>query len=715
MTSKDINLEQSYPQPDAFRPDSEVTRLALHQQAVDIFQQKRARSPQDLTALSPEAVQQTFYELQVHQIELEMQNIELQRVRVELETARARYFDLYNLAPVGYITLTNNGIIEEANLTAATLLGVSKLELARQPIERFICKEDLDIYYMYSKQLADSAGQAGELLGCELRLLKKDGPQFWAQMEIVATQDVIEETPIYRVVVLHDITQRKQAEAERELLRAAIEHTDECVVITDTRGTILYVNPAFERITGYTRQEATGQNPRILKSGQQDQVFYQDMWKTISSGRVWQGRIVNKRKDGTLYTEEVSISPVQDATAWIVNYVAVKRDITEHLRLSRQFQQAQKMEAVGQLAGGVAHDFNNMLSVILGYAELALEQVDPSSSLHHELQQIHDAGKRSANVTRQLLAFARKQNVAPEVLDLNETVEDMLKMLRRLVGEDIKLTWTSETDLWSVKIDPSQVDQILANLCVNARDAITGVGQIIVETNNCSVDAEYCDAHSGFKPGEYVKISVSDNGCGMDKLTLGHIFEPFFTTKAVGEGTGLGLASVYGAVKQNGGFENVYSEPGQGTTFTIYLPRFVDSPGQVRGEKTIEPAARGHETVLLVEDELTILKMTTIMLQRQGYTVLAANTPGEALRLASDFAGIIHLLLTDVIMPEMNGRKLLNRLLSSHPEMKYLFMSGYTADIIATHGVLDEGVNFIPKPFTLKDLSTKIRAALVAH
>ena len=291
----------------------------------------------------------------------------------------------------------------------------------------------------------------------------------------------------------------------------------------------------------------------------------------------------------------------------------------------------------------------------------------------------------------------------------------MLKMLQRLVGENINLAWTPETGLWSVKIDPSQVDQILANLCVNARDAIAGVGKLIVETKNCSFDAEYCDAHPGFVPGEYVKISVSDNGCGMDKLTLGQIFEPFFTTKGVGEGTGLGLASVYGAVKQNKGFINVYSEPGQGTTFTIYLPRFVDQPGQVRVESVTKPAARGHETVLLVEDELTILKMTTIMLQRQGYTVLAASTPGEALRLASDFADKIHLLLTDVIMPEINGRELMDRLLPSHPKMKYLFMSGYTANIIATHGVLDEGVNFIQKPFTLKDLSTKIREALDEH
>jgi PAS domain S-box-containing protein len=565
------------PQPDASRPGSVLTEQASRQQVEEIFQQKRARPPQDLTALSSEALRQTLHELQVHQIDLEIQNLELQQTRMALETAQAHYFDLFNLAPVGYITLTEQGIIEEANLTAATLLGGAKPELARQPISQFICKEDRDIYYLYSKQLAESAGQAGELLGCELRFMRKDSTQFWARMEIVATQNVVEGAPIYRVA-LRDITQHKQAEAERELLMTAIEQTDECVVITDSRGTIQYVNPVFERRTGYTRQEATGQNPRILKSGQQDKAFYHDLWKTISSGRVWQGRLINKRKNGSLYTEEVSISPVLDTTRRIVNYVAVKRDITEHLHLSNQFQQAQKMESVALLAGGVAHDFNNMLGIILGYTELSLRAVDPVSPIFADLEEIQKAATRSAILTRQLLAFARKQTVAPEVIDLNETAEGMLKMLRRIVGEDINLTWIPETGLWSVKIDPSQVDQILANLCVNAQDAIAGVGKIIVETKNCSFDAEYCSVHPDFVPGEYVKITVSDNGCGMDKLTLPRIFEPFFTTKGAGEGTGLGLASVYSAVQQNKGFINVYSEPGQGTTFTVYLPRYVDQP-----------------------------------------------------------------------------------------------------------------------------------------
>ena len=378
-------------------------------------------------------------------------------------------------------------------------------------------------------------------------------------------------------------------------------------------------------------------------------------------------------------------------------------------KLQVQLTQAQKMEAVGQLAGGVAHDFNNMLGVIIGHAELAMEEIDPTQSIFADLEEIRKAATRSADITRQLLAFARKQTVSPKILNLNETVEGMLKMLRRLIGENIDLAWFPETGLWQVRMDPSQIDQILANLCVNARDAIAGIGKMIVETGNSAFDKDYCDTHPGFVPGEYVRIAVSDSGQGMDKETLAHIFEPFFTTKGVGEGTGLGLATVYGAVKQNNGFINAYSEPGEGTTFTIYLPRYLGTPIQTPTPGSAEPALRGNETILLVEDEPTILIMTTTMLERMGYTVLAANTPSEANRLVRDFASEIHLLITDVIMPEMNGRALAEQLLEKQPGMKCLFMSGYTANVISQHGVLDDGVYFIQKPFAIKELAAKVR------
>ena len=399
-------------------------------------------------------------------------------------------------------------------------------------------------------------------------------------------------------------------------------------------------------------------------------------------------------------------------------YVAVLYDITERKRaeedqakLEGQLQQSQKMESVGRLAGGVAHDFNNMLGVILGHVELAMEAVDSAHPIFADLCEIQKAGRRSAELTNQLLAFARKQTVAPKVLDLNQTVASMLKMLQRLIGEDIDLAWLPNTSLWSVKADPSQIDQILANLCVNARDAIADTGKVTIETGNKVFDEDYCSRHAGYVPGDYVRLAVSDDGCGMDKETQLHLFEPFFTTKPVGQGTGLGLATVYGIVKQNNGFLNLYSEPGHGTTFRIYLPRHVDAAVAVE-EGQEKPATRGSETILVVEDEPAILSLTKTMLERLGYQVLAASTPVEAIRMAAEYSGQIHLLMTDVVMPEMNGRDLASKLSSTFPHLKKLYMSGYTANVIAHHGVLDEGVLFIQKPFSKNDLGRWVRAAL---
>jgi signal transduction histidine kinase/ActR/RegA family two-component response regulator len=389
-----------------------------------------------------------------------------------------------------------------------------------------------------------------------------------------------------------------------------------------------------------------------------------------------------------------------------------KRAAEERARLEVQLLQAQKMESIGRLAGGVAHDFNNMLGVILGFADLALKQVSPAQPLHADLEEIRKAAVRSADLTRQLLAFARKQTIMPKVLDLNETVEGMIKMLHRLVGEEIRLAWLPGRDVWPVKVDPSQIDQILANLCVNARDAISGAGTLTIETGTTSLDAAYCAAHPGFKPGAYVILAVSDNGSGMDESTRSQIFEPFFTTKPVGQGTGLGLATVYGIVKQNHGFINVYSEPGQGTSFKIYLPPHTGAPGQVRTKIQLTPAARGNETILLVEDDAPILEMTARMLETHGYTVMAASTPTAAISLAGAHHGEIHLLLTDVVMPGMNGRDLARNLLAVRPRLRQLFMSGYTSNVIAHHGVLEDGVAFIQKPFSSEALAAKVREAL---
>lgn len=348
----------------------------------------------------------------------------------------------------------------------------------------------------------------------------------------------------------------------------------------------------------------------------------------------------------------------------------------------------------------------------MGHVQLGLMELDANHPVGENLAEIKSAAERSADLTRQLLAFARKQTISPIIMDLNAVVDGMLKMLRRLIGEDIQLAWLPAPDLWLIKADPSQIDQILANLCVNARDAIKGTGRITIETRNNTIDANYCENNPGTVPGEYVHLSVSDNGSGMDKETMAHVFEPFFTTKGVGEGTGLGLSTVYGIVKQNNGFINIYSEPGKGSTFTIHLPRQEEKSQKSLTDPERAHLPKGQETILLVEDEPAILKTTSLLLEKQGYTLLTAGTPNDAMRLAHEYVGEINLLITDVIMPDMNGKELANKLQFLNPQLKFIYMSGYTADAISQHGVLDEGVNFIQKPFSLPDLANKVRTVL---
>ena len=511
---------------------------------------------------------------------------------------------------------------------------------------------------------------------------------------------------------------------ERERLAGILQGTHAGTWEWNVQTGSLLVNERWAEIVGCTLEEISPvsietwkefTHPDDLKAsdellgrhfrGEVDYYELEMRMKHRAGSWVWildRGRVTSWTKDGK---PRMMMGTHQDITAR-------KRAEEAKDKLEADLQQAQKMESVGRLAGGVAHDFNNILTVILGHSELALGQVDPAQPIHRDLTEIHKAAERSADLTRQLLAFARKQTVAPQVLDLNRTIEGMLQMLQRLIGESIDLSFHPEGPAWPVKVDPSQIDQILVNLCANARDSIDGVGRIEIGTENLALDEAACAGRAGFVPGEFVRLTVGDNGCGMDRETLGHIFEPFFTTKGVGEGTGLGLATIYGIVKQNKGFIHVQSERGSGTVFSLYLPRHAEEPAPIRQEPPAKPAAKGSETILLVEDERAILNMTRGMIERQGYTVLAAGTPGEALRLAREHPGEIHLLMTDVMMPEMNGRDLARNLISLHPRIKRLFMSGYTADVIAENGMLHDGVRFIQKPFGMKDLAVQIRAAL---
>ncbi len=511
---------------------------------------------------------------------------------------------------------------------------------------------------------------------------------------------------------------------EREaFIRAVIDNLPVGIAVNSVSPEVKfsYMNDNFPRFYGTTREAL--QNPDTFwEEVYEDPVFREEIKQRVvadcASGDPermrWDEVPITRKGKEISYISAVNV-PVPDKGL----VISLVWEITELVRASRekeklrgQLLQAQKMESVGRLAGGVAHDFNNMLTVIMCNAEYALAQLPPGAPLHDGLEEIHKAAVRSAALTRQLLAFARKQVIDPKVLELNETVAEMLKMLQRLIGEDVNLLWKPGPAGLRVKMDPSQLDQILVNLCVNARDAIKDIGKITIESDVAVFDEDYCFNHPGFVPGDYVLLAVSDDGCGMDRATLELIFDPFFTTKEQGQGTGLGLATVYGIVKQNNGFINVYSEPGKGTTFRIYLPPFTDvdvlSPKETAASA---PLGQG-ETVLVVEDEPALLKLTSRMLDQLGYTVLAAGSPKAALALVAEHHDAIKALLTDVVMPGMNGRELAERLRRFCPEIGVVFMSGYTANVIAHHGVLDEGVIFLPKPFSKEDLAMKIHEAI---
>ncbi|MBU1566137.1 MAG: PAS domain S-box protein [Proteobacteria bacterium] len=503
-----------------------------------------------------------------------------------------------------------------------------------------------------------------------------------------------------------------------ENYRLLVENQTDLVVKVDLEGRFLFVSPSYCQAFGKSQEKLLGQQfmPLVHEEDRQATAKAMEALFVPPYTAYIEQRALTK--DGWRWLAW-SDKAILDNHNKVVAILGAGRDITERKkgeeeqeRLQGQLLQSQKMESVGRLAGGIAHDFNNMLNVILGNCELALMKTRPKEPFHQHFEGIQIAARRSAELTRRLLAFARKQTIDPVVLDLNEIVSGMLSMLRQLIGEDIDLAWRPGRDLRLVKADPSQIDQILANLVVNARDAINGVGKVTIETGNVTFDQAYCDDHVGFCAGEFILLAVSDNGCGMDSETLSHLFEPFFTTKGTGKGTGLGLATIYGIVKQNNGFINVYSELDQGSTFKIYFPQHISDRGWTPTADTILEDKGGSETILLVEDEPMILDVAVTMLEHLGYKILPAATPGEAIRLAGEQTEAIDLLLTDVVMPEMNGRDLANNLVVLYPSLRLLFMSGYTANVIAHHGVLDEGVHFIQKPFTMKDLAAKIREAL---
>ncbi|HXK01931.1 MAG TPA: ATP-binding protein [Verrucomicrobiae bacterium] len=498
---------------------------------------------------------------------------------------------------------------------------------------------------------------------------------------------------------------RKRAEAERASLAAAVEQSAEMIMITGVDGKIAYCNPSFERVTGFTKSEAVGRNPRFLKSGRHEEGYYREMWATIAAGNVWTGRFTNRRKDGSLYEVEGTISPICDAAGKTNGYVAAMHDVTERLRMEADLQQAQKMEGIGRLAGGVAHDFNNLLTVISGYSGLLEGRLAPEDKNRLHVAEIRKAADRAAGLTRQLLAFSRKQIIRPKPIDLNVLVGEMHRILQRLVGEDIELSIAAAPSLGLVKADPDQVSQILLNLTANARDAMPDGGKVTITTANVEAgESPLGDAA--------VLLAVNDSGVGINREALEHIFEPFFTTKEKGRGTGLGLATVYGIVQQNSGLIEVSSEVGRGTTFHIYLPRIDDATPASQAGPVMAAPVRGSETILVVEDHEDVRQMIIAALESCGFQVLQAPNGRAGFAAAAQYDGTIDLLVTDVIMPGMTGKALADRLLLSRPEMKVLYISGYSGEVIAHRGVLDAGVSYLPKPFTPATLAAKVREVL---
>jgi PAS domain S-box-containing protein len=513
--------------------------------------------------------------------------------------------------------------------------------------------------------------------------------------------------------LIEDVTEKQQLQQDREILTRAIDQSDDAFVMTDRDGTILYVNQAFETMTGYALRDVIGRNPRLMQSGLHDNAFYAEMWGTIVAGRTWRGDLVNRRKDGVLYTENMTITAVFGADGTITNFVAAKRDVTRLREVDERSRQSQKMEAIGRLAGGIAHDFNNMLNVIIGYAEMAGESLPEDHPVAADIREIERAAQRSADLTRQLLTFSRKQVIEPRPVCINDSVAEVAKTLGRLIGEHIALEFYPQPDLWRSLIDPAQVDQILANLAANARDAMPRGGHLVISTANCEADAAFCEQHLGLEPGEYVMLTVSDDGMGMDTASVRHAFEPFYTTKSAGKGTGLGLATVKGIVDQNGGYIDLSSEQGKGTVFRILLPRTLVEPVPAPSSEA-SVAVAGGGTVLLVEDDERLRELTAAMLAKLGFTVLAAATPLAALQVFQKNPDAFRLLVTDIVMPGMNGRELHECLAEVRPGLRAVFMSGYAEQGVVDPVKLGPGLAFVPKPFHRADLERALKTALSA-
>jgi PAS domain S-box-containing protein len=629
----------------------------------------------------------------------------LAEVHCGLEESEARFRRLVEDSP-GAIVLERQGKIVLANRAALDMFGFDpNHQLEGRSLFDFVAPEGRELAEQLHRTLS---GRAMHIAPREIRLLRPDGKALDVEF---AASSFLQDGAYSIQIVLRDISQHKQDEAVNARLISAIEQVCESIVITDRDGNIVYVNPAFERVTGYSRQEALGKKPSVLKSSRHPREFYAQLWDTLKSGEAWSGRFINRAKDGRIFVEEATIAPIFDRSGTIVNFVAVKRDVTQETELHEQLHQSQKMDAIGRLAGGVAHDFNNMLMVIVSYAELLASSLPESDPLRSHTAQILRAAQRSASLTRQLLAFSRKQVLAPQVLDCNSIVSETSSMVRRLISENIDLRCNLAADLWPVKADADQIVQVILNLCVNSRDAMPDGGSLVISTRN-----HHAPVTAGLAAGPHpsadqaehglVEISVSDNGIGIPLEVQERLFEPFFTTKERGKGTGLGLATVYGIVQQSGGHIRVESEPGRGSTFFVYLPRCLEVASAPE-LPALHPRFTGQGRILVVEDENALREAIADQLRNHGYQVLAACDGIEALDLLNRNTDL-SVLVCDLVMPRMGGRELARLAAERLPHLNFIYMSGHAdQDPGEADGSASSAV-FMQKPFAMTTLLSRI-------